>query len=38
MYWAERSIQLSGGKHVEVDELCCRARDDEDTIFAYEWE
>jgi hypothetical protein len=35
--WAERSIELSGGESVEVDEVSCRARGDDSCYFHGTW-
>jgi hypothetical protein len=35
--WAERSVELSGGKEVSVTESACRARGDEECAFEMRW-
>jgi len=35
--WAERSVELSGGRDVAIDDLSCRARGDERCTFRVEW-
>lgn len=37
MGWCERSVELSGGDHVEVDEIECRAKGDEACEFRCTW-
>lgn len=37
MGWAERSIELSGGRDVTMEETACRARGDEDCSFHARW-
>ena len=35
--WTERSVELSGGRDVATDELCCRARGDDACKFRITW-
>lgn len=35
--WAERSVELSGGKDVRMDEVACRARGDAECSFHATW-
>jgi hypothetical protein len=35
--WAERSVELSGGKDVKVTETACRAKGDDDCSFDFVW-
>ena len=35
--WAERSVELSGGKDVKMIETACRARGDDDCSFDVSW-
>jgi hypothetical protein len=35
--WAERSVELSGGKDVKMIETACRARGDDDCSFEVTW-
>lgn len=35
--WAERAVELSGGRDVALDELSCRARGDESCTFRISW-
>lgn len=35
--WAERSVELSGGKDVKLDEPSCRARGDDECLFHATW-
>jgi hypothetical protein len=35
--WCERSIELSGGSHVSIEELTCRARRESDCAFRATW-
>lgn len=37
MGWCERSVELSGGDRVEVDELACRAKGDDTCEFRGTW-
>lgn len=37
MGWCERSIELSGGKDVQMEEMSCRARGDAECAFQGRW-
>jgi hypothetical protein len=36
--WTERSVELSGGKNVEVRELACRASGQDECVFHAKWD